>query len=137
MDVDEAPASTSSQAPSEARPLPLPSTAFYAVEYPGRVQPESVPEAVRTLGGLPSLENAFKRGATKAEALVELHMRPENPFAHPIPGAVVASNAMLMKVVKRRKKIRNTEDPIVGEYTTEVLGVIPKTVRFRSALNLA
>ncbi|KAF8916834.1 RNA polymerase III transcription factor IIIC subunit-domain-containing protein [Mucidula mucida] len=134
MDVDQPEASTSAStnASIEARPLPLPSTPFYVVEYPGRVKPTSVPEAVKTLGGLGSLENAFKRGATKAETLVELHLRPDNPFAHPIPGSVVASNALLMKVVKRKKKRRHPGDPVVGHYTTEVVGVIPKTVRFRS-----
>ena len=128
MDIDNQP-----EASTSARQLPLPSTPFYVVEYPGRVKPSSVPEAVRTLGGLSSLENAFKRGATKAETLVELHLRPDNPFAHPIPGSVVSSTTLLMKVVKRKKKNRNPDDPVVGHYTTQMMGVVPKTVRFRSA----
>ncbi|KAK0206225.1 RNA polymerase III transcription factor IIIC subunit-domain-containing protein [Desarmillaria ectypa] len=129
-------ASTSGPASAyrEAVALPLPSTPFYSVEYPGRVKPTSVPEAIRTLGGQASLDSAFRRAASKAESLVELSLRPDNPFSHPIPGEVVASNAILLKVVKRKKKKKTegTENDFIGEYTTEAVGVIPKTIRFRS-----
>lgn len=131
--------STSSLAPrppSEARQLPLPPNTFYSVEYPGFVRPTSVPQAVRNLGGQSSLENAFKRSATKEETLVELRLRPDNPFSHPIPGDVAATNCILLKVVKKKRKRRPGQnggtDAIIGEYKTEAVGVIPKTVRFRS-----
>jgi general transcription factor 3C polypeptide 5 (transcription factor C subunit 1) len=116
---------------SEAPEHKLPSTAFYSVEYPGYVKSASVPLAVRNLGGQDSLDNAFKRTASKTEALVELHLRPGNPFAHPIPGDVVATNNILLKVVKRKRR-KLVDGEHVGEYTAEVVGVIPKTVRFRS-----
>lgn len=110
----------------------LPTTHFYSVEYPGYVQPSSVPLAIRTLGGQSSLETAFKRNATKTETLLELNLRPRNPFAHPIPGDVVATNNVLMKVVRRKRRRLDEEGMAIGEYTAEVVGVIPKTARFRS-----
>jgi general transcription factor 3C polypeptide 5 (transcription factor C subunit 1) len=111
----------------------LPTTPFYSIEYPGYVQPSSVPLAIRTLGGLSSLETAFKRNATKTETLLELNLRAGNPFAHPVPGDVVASNNILLKVVKRKRRKLGGEGEI-GEYTAEAVGVIPKTARFRSEL---
>jgi general transcription factor 3C polypeptide 5 (transcription factor C subunit 1) len=111
---------------------PLPQTPFYSIEYPGYLTPASIPHAVRTLGGTSSIESAFKRTANKAETLLELNLRPDNPFAHPIPGDVVGTNNILLKVVKRKRRRQNEEGKAVGEYTVEAVGVIPKTVRFRS-----
>jgi general transcription factor 3C polypeptide 5 (transcription factor C subunit 1) len=115
----------------------LPTTHFYSIEYPGYVQPSSVPLAIRTLGGQSSLETAFKRNATKTETLLELNLRPGNPFSHPITGDVVATNNILMKVVKRKRRRLNGEGDFVGEYTAEAVGVIPKTGRFRSELKIS
>jgi hypothetical protein len=130
--------STSSHAPE----LPLPATSFYSVEYPGYVRAESAPRAVAQLGGSQALDFAFRRAETKQERIVELRLRPENPFAHPIAGEIVPTNNLLLKVIKRRRKRRPVEgaaeetttdvEGAVGEYTAEVVGSIPKTVRFRS-----
>jgi general transcription factor 3C polypeptide 5 (transcription factor C subunit 1) len=116
---------------------PLPSTVFYSVEYPGYVQSSSVPLAIHNLGGQDSLDNAFKRIASKTETLVELHLRPGNPFAHPIPGDVVATNNILLKIVKRKRRKLNDRNEDVGEYTAEAIGVIPKAIRFRSERGLS
>jgi general transcription factor 3C polypeptide 5 (transcription factor C subunit 1) len=128
--------SESDHASTEAPELPLSSTTFYSVEYPGYVQPASVPIAVRNLGGQECLDTVFKRNTTKPETLVELRLRPHDPFAHPIPGDVVATNNILLKVVKRKRRIQNegssSVSGYIGEYTTEAVGVIPKTIRFRS-----
>lgn len=80
------------------------------------------------------MDSAFRHAASKAESLVELSLRPDNPFSHPIPGEVVASNAILLKVVKRKKKKKpgDAEDGFIGEYIAEAVGIIPKTIRFRS-----
>ncbi|KAF5369933.1 hypothetical protein D9758_001240 [Tetrapyrgos nigripes] len=127
--------------PSGAQPHSLPSVPFYSVEYPGYVRPESATKAIQSLGGPSSLEAAFRRGASKAETLVELRLRPDNAFAHPIPGEVVASNSILFKVTKKKRKIRhpnaqdNAGNPIVGEYKAEAVGVLPKVVRFRSMVD--
>lgn len=124
--------SSTSQAHSEAPEHPLPSTSFFSIEYPGYVQPSSIPTAVNNLGGQSSLENAFKRTATKADALLELSLRPNNPFSHPVPGDVVGTSNLLMKVVKKKRKGVDKNGSAMGEYTAQVVGVIPKTVRFRS-----
>jgi general transcription factor 3C polypeptide 5 (transcription factor C subunit 1) len=119
---------------SAAPERPLPQTPFYSVEYPGYVRATSVPLAVKNLGGQASVDNAFKRTASKTEALMELALRPGQPFAHPVPGDVVGTNNILLKVVKRKRKRRlgDMDDGAIGEYTAEAVGVIPKTARFRS-----
>jgi general transcription factor 3C polypeptide 5 (transcription factor C subunit 1) len=115
---------------SEAPERLLPSTPFYSVEYPGYVKPDSVPLAVGNLGGPSRLETAFKRTAAKNEAFLELNLRSGNPFAHPIPGDIVGTNNILLKVVRRKR--RNPEGECIGEYTAEAMGIIQKTARFRS-----
>ncbi|KAG1755899.1 RNA polymerase III transcription factor IIIC subunit-domain-containing protein [Suillus lakei] len=115
---------------SEAPERPLPSTPLYSIEYPGYVKPESVPLAVSNIGGPSRLETAFKRTAAKNEALLELNLRPGNPFAHPIPGDIVSTNNILLKVVRRKR--RHPDGECIGEFTAEAVGVIPKTARFRS-----
>jgi general transcription factor 3C polypeptide 5 (transcription factor C subunit 1) len=118
----------------EALEHPLPKDPFYSVEYPGYVLPTSVPLAVRNLGGQASLDNAFKRATSKTESLLELTLTPGQPFAHAIPGDVVGTNNILLKIVKRKRKRvdRDHDDGAIGEYTAEAIGIIPKTVRFRS-----
>jgi len=92
-------ATTSSPAPE----IQIPPVRIYSVEYPGYVQPTSVPEAVRTLGGKQALEKAFRK-SSKPDAFLELRYRPNNPFAHPVAGEVVQTNSILLKIVKRRRK---------------------------------
>lgn len=121
--------------PFSAPERQLPQIPFYSVEYPGYVGPSSVPTAVKNLGGQTSIDKAFKRTASKTESLIELALRPGQPFAHPIPGDVVGTNNILLKVVKRRRKRRmdrDRDDGAMGEYTAEAIGIIPKTARFRS-----
>ncbi|GJE84727.1 RNA polymerase III transcription factor IIIC subunit-domain-containing protein [Phanerochaete sordida] len=119
---------------ADAAPLrPLHNAHFYSVEYPGYVQPTSVPLAVERLGGQASLEAAFKRTGNKSGSILELNLRPGNHFAHPIPGDVVPTNNIVLKVVKRRRKQRDGAPVSVpGEYTVQAVGVVPKTARFRS-----
>lgn len=111
---------------------PLVSTHYYSIEYPGYVQPTSVPLAVERLGGQPSIDTAFKHVSGKTYSLLELHLRPGDPFAHPVAGEVITTNNILLKIVKRRKKRLEGKVEHPGEYTVEAMGVIPKTARFRS-----
>ncbi|CAA7260151.1 unnamed protein product [Cyclocybe aegerita] len=114
---------------------PLPPVVFYSVEYPGYVKPTSVQLAVSNLGGQDKLDQVFKRTTQRADALVEVSLRPGNPFAHPIPGDVVNANNLLLKVVKRKRKAPSGAPPsdgAAGEYTAKLVGVLSKTVRFRS-----
>jgi general transcription factor 3C polypeptide 5 (transcription factor C subunit 1) len=110
----------------------LPSTVLYSVEYPGYVLPTSIPHAIRTLGGQSQLESAFKR--SKEDSLLELNLRPGNPFAHPVTGTIVGTNNILLRVVKRKRKQRLSfeQDGKLGEYKVEAVGIITKTARFRS-----
>lgn len=126
------------QSPTDARERPLPTAQFYSVEYPGYVRPTSIHLALRNLGGLPSLEDVFKRGAMKNEALLELNFCPGNPFSHPIPGDIVSTSNILIKVTKRKRHKPGGDHPlqeVIGEYTAEATGVILKSARFRSPYN--
>lgn len=123
----------------KAQLLPLPPQHFYSVEYPGYVAPTSVQSAIRHLGGQASVDNAFKRirrNETR-DNLVDLKFRPEDPFSHPVPGDVTSTNNLLLKVVKRKRRRLNApqdsvSDKVEKEFTAEVVGDIPKTLRFRS-----
>ncbi|KAI0347043.1 hypothetical protein BDW22DRAFT_1321372 [Trametopsis cervina] len=119
---------------SNAAPLrPLHTTHVYSIEYPGYVKATSVPLAFERLGGLASVESAFKRGGNKSETSLELNMRPGNPSAHPIPGEVIPTSNIVLKIVKRKRGIpASSESSLIGEYTIEAVGVIPKTARFRN-----
>jgi len=119
----------------------LPTTHFYSIEYPGYVRPESVSKAVDCLGGQSSIDRAFRRNAPKEDSLLELNLRPDNPFSHPLPGDLVPTNNILLRVVKRRLKRPPNDDgggsqEVIGEYTAVAVGVIPKTARFRSEQSL-
>jgi general transcription factor 3C polypeptide 5 (transcription factor C subunit 1) len=118
--------------PSVAGDPVLPQLPFYSVEYPGYVQHSSVPLAINNLGGQSKIDHAFKRTPSKTQTLLELSLRPGNPFAHPIPGDVVGTNNLLLKVTKRKRKHVDDDSSTIGEYTTEVVGVVSKTARFRS-----
>jgi general transcription factor 3C polypeptide 5 (transcription factor C subunit 1) len=125
---------------SEATPYPLPPQHFYSVEYPGYVSRESLPTAIQNLGGQPCLDHAFRKVARNEgrDNLVDLKFRPENPFSHPVPGDVTSTSNLLLKVVKRKRRRLNpaqgSPDKVecVGEYTAQVVGNIPRTLRFRS-----
>ncbi|TFY80278.1 hypothetical protein EWM64_g3735 [Hericium alpestre] len=125
--------SSSPLAPEHA----LPSKPFYSIEYPGYVRTTSVPQAVQTLGGQSRVSSAFRRSTSKNDSLLELNLRPDNPFSHPIPGDIVPTNNILLKVVKRKRRKLNPDgqEEIVGEYTADAVGVIPKTARFRSMVD--
>lgn len=146
--IDAADESTSTGPQKRAPSRELPTTHFYSIEYPGYVRPESVSKAIDTLGGQSSIERAFRRNAPKEDSLLELNLRPDNPFSHPLPGDLVPTNNILLKVVKRRLKRPPPNDDdddddhgdgsqnVVGEYTAVAVGVIPKTARFRSEPSL-
>jgi len=88
---------------------------------------------------------------------LELHFRPGNHFAHPVRADMVNMSGLVLKVTTRRKRKREWRDEeermeiypspssssptaarqepvIIPEYTTEVIGAIQKTARFRSEL---
>ncbi|KAF5363359.1 hypothetical protein D9756_000874 [Leucocoprinus leucothites] len=122
---------------ARAPELPLPQAHYYSVEYPGYIQSESVPTAIRNLGGQSRIDNVFRRNTPRAQVLLELSLRSDSMFSHPIPGDVVGTNNLVLKVTKRRKKVQpgQNQGPTIGEYKAEVVGVMSKTVRFRSMVD--
>ncbi|KAH7105723.1 RNA polymerase III transcription factor IIIC subunit-domain-containing protein [Auriculariales sp. MPI-PUGE-AT-0066] len=83
----------SSQDAEVAPSLPLPQTHFYSVEYPGYVSSAGLPRAIQTLDQR-QLDSAFRKGG---DAL-ELRLRPEDPFAHPVRGDVCKTSTLLMPI---------------------------------------
>lgn len=127
------PATSTTSFSKPAQIHPLPSQHFYSVEYPGYVSPGSIPDAVHTMGGQRCINNAFKRMKRNGgrDNVVDLNFRPNDAFAHPVSGDVISTNNLLLKVVKRRRKRLSDNEPL-GDYTAEVVGLIPQTLRFRS-----
>jgi general transcription factor 3C polypeptide 5 (transcription factor C subunit 1) len=121
---------------AEALQLALSQVPFFSVEYPGYVAKDSIPEAIRRLGGEPALNAAFRRSnAAKKEALLELNLRPDNPFSHPIPGDIIGTSSILLRVRKKKYKHPREDaqgNPVLGEYVVDVPGLVQKTARFRS-----
>ncbi|KAG8953739.1 tau 95 subunit of transcription factor TFIIIC [Tulasnella sp. 424] len=152
----------------------LPQTSFYSIEYPGYVSetPEALSGALKTLGGQASVDKIFKQPRSR---VLDLKLRPDDLFAHPIPGEAVNSLKILVQVTRRKRRKRDPEVPPneptsnqpephgesdagmevdAGQeipttpsskenpnpnpweeepmYTTELLGTIPRTVRFRA-----
>ena len=92
--------------PYQPAPLrPLPRTPFYSVEYPGYVSSnaEAVDGALRTLGGQAAVTKVFKHPRAR---ILDLKLRPEDLFAHPIPGESLNTNKILLQVTTRRRRRR-------------------------------
>jgi general transcription factor 3C polypeptide 5 (transcription factor C subunit 1) len=137
---DAAEASTSTKSQNCAPAHELPTTHFHSIEYPGYVRPESVSKAIHSLGGQSCIDRAFRRSAPREDSLLELNLRPDNPFSHPLLGDLVPTSNVLLRVVKRKLKRPPNDDDgaqTVGEYTAVATGVIPKTARFRSEQSAA
>ncbi|KAG9015025.1 tau 95 subunit of transcription factor TFIIIC [Tulasnella sp. JGI-2019a] len=100
MDINE----NEEQASYELAPsLLLPRAPFYSVEYPGYVSPtpEAFTGALRTLGGQSSVDKVFKKPRAK---ILDLNLRPDDLFIHPIPGEAVNSSKILLKITTRRRR---------------------------------
>lgn len=166
--------------PTTATSRRLPQTSFYSIEYPGYVSetPEALASALKTLGGQAAVDKVFKQPRSR---ILDLKLRPDDLFAHPIPGEAVNSLKILVKVTRRKRRKVNPEsssnDPASTQpdlavdaksgqsqaarveiatdeegrlessanentnsnpweeepvYTAELLGTIPRTVRFRA-----
>ncbi|KAK9097837.1 hypothetical protein Syun_024882 [Stephania yunnanensis] len=73
----------------------LPGNEGFAVYYPG--YPSAVDRVVETLGGA---EGLLKARSSKSNFL-ELHFRPEDPYSHPVFGALSPSSNLLLKITKK------------------------------------
>lgn len=99
----------------------LPKTAYGSIEYPG---PVSHAAAIMDLTSQEEIDTCFNT-SSGTNALLEVHYRKDKMGA-PVRGYRVASQKLLVKVVKRRRK-----DGQGGVFTTEVVGPVNHTVRFR------
>lgn len=115
---------------SAARVHPLPRTTFRSIEYPGPMQrPEQILKHVLQ----EDIDEVFNAPMSDPRQL-ELRYRPHLRAAVPVRGNRVASQKVLVKITKRRKKARPGQagqDGEEGAFTAEVLGNVPQTVRFR------
>ncbi|KAG8901477.1 tau 95 subunit of transcription factor TFIIIC [Tulasnella sp. 403] len=106
-----------------AQPRALPQTPFYTVEYPGYVSgaPESLATVLKTLGGQPALDKVFKQPRAKH---LDLNLRPDDLYAHPIPGESSSTVKILVKVTtrRRRKKSSNPNTDQVVDAMSEPAG---------------
>jgi hypothetical protein len=107
--------------PGQATHRHLPKTAYGSIEYPG---PVSHASAIMNLTSQEDIDNCFNT-STGTNSLLELHYRKDKMGA-PVRGYRVASQKLLVKVVKRKRK-----DGEGGVFTTEVVGPVNHTVRFR------
>ncbi|CAK9787278.1 hypothetical protein CC85DRAFT_284365 [Cutaneotrichosporon oleaginosum] len=107
-----------------ARIRPLPRTTFRSVEYPGPMQ--RADQIMRHINQ-EDIDDTFNAPMSDMRQL-ELRYRPENRAAVPVRGNRVASQKVLVKITKRRRKGKVDQ----GVFTADVMGNIPQTVRFRS-----
>ncbi|KAJ1627878.1 hypothetical protein T492DRAFT_595314, partial [Pavlovales sp. CCMP2436] len=70
----------------------LPAEEALCVEYPGFVR--DTERALETLGGLDAIALARHDDST----LLQLRLRPDDPYAHPIFGETVLTAALLLRV---------------------------------------
>ena len=103
----------------------LPKTAYGSIEYPG---PVSHASAITDLSSQDDIDTCFN-APSGDNSLLESHYRKDRMGA-PVRGYRVSSQKLLVKVVKRKRK-----DGKGGVFTTEVVGPINQTVRFRCKSN--
>ncbi|KAJ3030025.1 UNVERIFIED_CONTAM: tau 95 subunit of transcription factor TFIIIC [Siphonaria sp. JEL0065] len=112
--------------------IPLRNWQFHCVELPGRITSGSSDVAIEALGGMDAIAKAFSQDLVP----LELRMRTNDPFAHPVLGEVIATSNLLLKVSrKRRKKGSGPHGEHLDsdyKYATEIVGIVTKTGRFRA-----
>lgn len=99
----------------------LPKTAYASIEYPG---PVSAPSAILHLASQDEI-NACFNAPSGENPLLEINYRADKSGG-PVRGYRVPSQKLLVKVVKRRRKGGEG-----GVFTSEVVGPVNQTVRFR------
>ncbi|KAF8097117.1 hypothetical protein N665_0294s0023 [Sinapis alba] len=85
----------------------LPSKETFVVHYPG--YPSSISRALETLGGIQGITTARESTSNK----LELHFRPEDPYAHPAWGERRPCNGFLLRISKEDVK-RGSSLPVLA-----------------------
>ena len=130
-------------ASSETAPsIPIGHQVFQSVEHPGTIGPSStsLAKALRTVGPPEDLDGVFNRSLLH----LDLRLRPDDHWAHPIPGERSTTHRLLLKVTRRRRRQEADEgahsngetsasstDGRGGVYKVDIPGSIKQTVRFR------
>jgi len=94
-----------------------------SIEYPGLVENED--EAIKTMGGILAMSTAHCQPNRK----IELRFRPKDPFCKPAYGERLQTSNLLIKVVKKTRRNKQTLVEDV-RYEIQVEGVIVSTYRF-------
>lgn len=120
---------------------------YYLVEYPGIVK--NPLRSLDNLGGVATIAKVIlstlrpKRISCSPNLMphlllqrfseetseLELRFRSGDPFCHPISGKIVESNALLLKLVVKKKK--NGSPEVKDIRSTIILGLVVKRCRFR------
>lgn len=110
-----------------ARWRPLPRTTYRSIEYPGPMQrPGQILQVVTQT----DVDECFNAPMSEFRQL-EMKYRPQERSSIPVRGSRVASQKVLVKVVKKRKRARGGVASDEGVFTANIVGSIPQTVRFR------
>lgn len=112
--------------PSIAPHRHLPKAAYGSIEYPG---PVSAPTAILQLTSQEEI-NACFNATSSDNPLLEMNYRADGTGT-PVRGYRVPSQKMLVKVVKRKRKGGEG-----GVFTSEIVGPVNQTVRFRCECRL-
>jgi hypothetical protein len=110
-------------------PLNSPDAHLFSIEYPGYVknEPKSIEKFVEMCGGMPAIVKGYERSMGGRQSNIELRLRPDNPYLHPVAGEVLHSANLLLKIVRRRRKGQDE-----WQEKAEVVGVVSRTCRFRT-----
>ena len=100
----------------------LPKTTFSSVEYPGPVKHHA---RLLKVMHQQDIDDCFNAPAT-GQPVLEMAFR-QGGATIPVKGHRVGTAKMLVRIKRRRRRGDDGE----GVFTTEVMGTIPHTVRFR------
>ena len=119
--------------------LDVPLVKLCSVEFPGPfLSEDATNKALAALGGIEAVTRSLNAEPNSADSSLELDLSPGQLFARPIQGDPVATNDIVLRVVKRRRKNprRDQHGRLApggeGVYSVEAVGAIAKTYRFRS-----
>jgi general transcription factor 3C polypeptide 5 (transcription factor C subunit 1) len=115
---------------------------FQSVEHPGTIgsSSTSLAKALKTLGPPEDLDGVFNRTLPH----LDLRLRPDDHWAHPISGERSTTHRLLLKVSRRRRRHEADAGVVTndvtsgssanrqgGVYKVDIPGSIKQTVRFR------
>nr|XP_002130110.1 general transcription factor 3C polypeptide 5-like isoform X2 [Ciona intestinalis] len=102
-------------------------TSFVCVEYPGKVQ--SVQNMLQTLGGLDNVTKVYRDSTQR----LDLRYRPGDPSCKPVCADYVKTTAVLMKVLKyRKKKTEGDNSKPDFRYRQSICGIVKGAYRFKT-----